>query len=84
MITHFQKVETIQEELSDMGYVFPTALRWTSDDIDLALERAQLSVDWDRQTKFELLKEFFEQNEGCIVQFINSKLDDFVEDKHEI
>jgi hypothetical protein len=84
MITHFQKVETIQEELSDMGYVFPTALRWTSDDIDLALERAQLSVDWDRQTKFELLKEFFEQNEGCIVQFINSKLNDFVEDKHEI
>lgn len=84
MITHFQKVETIQEELSDMGYVFPTALRWTSDDIDLALERAQLSVDWDRQTKLELLKEFFEQNEGCIVQFINSKLNDFVEDKHEI
>jgi hypothetical protein len=84
MITHFQKVETIQEELSDMGYVFPTALRWTNDDIDLALERAQLSVDWDRQTKFELLKEFFEQNEGCIVQFINSKLNDFVEDKHEI
>ena len=84
MITHFQKVETIQEELSDMGYVFPTALRWTSDDIDFALERAQLSVDWDRQTKFELLKEFFEQNEGCIVQFINSKLNDFVEDKHEI
>lgn len=84
MITHFQKVDTIQEELSDMGYVFPTALRWTNDDIDLALDRAQLSVDWDKQTKFELLKKFFEQNEGCIVQFINSKLNDFVEDKHEI
>jgi len=84
MITHFQKVETIQEELSDMGYVFPTALRWTSDDIDLALEKAQLSVDWDRQTKFELLKEFFEQNEGCIVQFINERLTNFIEEKNEI
>lgn len=84
MINHFQKVEAVQSELTNMGYVFPSALRWTNDDVDLALERLELLVEWDKQAKFELLQEFFEQNEQGIVQFINERLTNFIEEKNEI
>ena len=72
MINHFQKVEAVQSELTNMGYV------------DLALERLELLVEWDKQAKFELLQEFFEQNEQGIVQFINERLTNFIEEKNEI
>jgi hypothetical protein len=81
MINHFQKVETVQSELTNMGYVFPSALRWTNDDVDFALERLKLLVEWDKQAKINLLEEFFESNEQRIVQFINESLSDFIEEK---
>jgi hypothetical protein len=84
MTNHFQKVEAVQSELTNMGYVFPLALRWTNDDVDFALERLKLLVEWDKQAKFELLQEFFEQNEQGIVQFINERLKNFIEEKNEI
>lgn len=83
-MTYYDKVETVQSELINMGYVFPSALRWTNDDVDFALERLKLLVEWDKQAKFELLQEFFEQNEQGIVQFINERLTNFIEEKNEI
>jgi len=84
MANHFQKVKEVQKELTNIGYVFPVALRWTNDDVDFALERLKLLVEWDKQAKFELLQEFFEQNEQGIVQFINERLTNFIEEKNEL
>jgi len=84
MTNHYEKVEAVQKELTNIGYVFPVALRWTNDDVDFALERLKLLVEWDKQAKFELLQEFFEQNEVELTNFINERLTNFIEEKNEI
>lgn len=81
MTNHFQKVDTVQSELTNMGYVFPSALRWTNDDVDMVLERLNHNAGWSKQEKMDLLEKFFNVHEDYIVEFINNSLIGFIEDK---
>lgn len=80
-MTYYDKVAMVQKELMGINCIFPSALRWTADDVDMALERLNHNVDWSKQDKINLLEEFFESNEQRIVQFINESLSDFIKEK---
>lgn len=78
MINHYQKVEAVQKELTNMNYVFPIALRWSIDDIDFTFDRIGQEMNLERKDKLELLEKFFDHNEEELTNFINERLTDFI------
>ncbi len=78
MIHHYQKVEAVQKELTNMNYVFPIALRWSTDDVDSTFDRIGKEMNLEKKDKLELLEKFFEHNEERLTNFINERLDDFI------
>jgi hypothetical protein len=76
------KHETLVKKLEEHGYSYPSALRWSTEDIDTALivigkkeHIKQMSVT----DKKMLLDAFFERNEDYIIEEINDRLADFLE-----
>jgi hypothetical protein len=80
-MTYYDKVAMVQKELMGINCIFPSALRWTADDVDMALERLNHNVDWSKQDKINLLEKFFNIHEDYIVEFINNSLIGFIEEK---
>lgn len=80
-MTYYDKVAMVQKELMGINCIFPSALRWTTDDVDMALGRLNHSAEWSKQDKMELLEKFFNIHEDYIVEFINNSLIGFIEDK---
>ena len=78
MTNHYQKVEAVHKELTNMNYVFPIALRWSIDDIDSTFDRIGQEMNLERKDKLELLEKFFEYNEEQLTNFINERLTDFI------
>ena len=78
MTTHFQKVEAVQKELTNMNYVFPIALRWGINDIDSTFDRIGQEMNLEKKDKLELLEKFFDHNEEQLTNFINERLADFI------
>ena len=80
-MTYYDKVAMVQKELMGINCIFPSALGWTADDVDMALERLNHNVDWSKQDKINLLEKFFNIHEDYIVEFINNSLIGFIEEK---
>jgi hypothetical protein len=76
------KTETLIAKLKEKGYVFPTVLQWTADDIDARLRSIALADEiklMDKLDKIMLLEAFFEEYEDEICEFINQRLEDHLE-----
>jgi hypothetical protein len=76
------KTETLIAKLKEKGYVFPTALQWTADDIDARLRAVGNANEiplMDKTDKVMLLEDFFDVHEDEICEFINQKLEDYLE-----
>ena len=78
MTNHYQKVEAVQKELTNMNYVFPIALRWGINDIDSTFDRIGQEMNLEKKDKLELLEKFFDHNEEQLTNFINERLADFI------
>lgn len=76
------KTETLISKLKEKGYVFPTVLQWTADDIDARLRAIgqgdQIKL-MDKTDKMMLLDDFFSEYEDEICEFINQKLEDHLD-----
>jgi hypothetical protein len=76
------KTETLISKLKEKGYVFPTVLQWTANDIDARLKEIgqgdQVKMI-SQEDKLYLLEDFFNEHEDQICEFINQKLEDFLE-----
>lgn len=76
------KTETLISKLKEKGYVFPTVLQWTADDIDARLRAIgqgnQIKL-MDKTDKMMLLDDFFNEYEDEICEFINQKLEDHLD-----
>ena len=70
MTNHYQKVEAVQKELTNMNYVFPIALRWGINDIDSTFDRIGQEMNLGKKDKLELLEKFFDHNEEQLTDFI--------------
>jgi len=76
------KYETLVKKLEEHGYSYPSALRWSTEDIDTALHiigKKEYIKQMSITDKKMLLDAFFERNEDYIVEEINSRLADFLE-----
>ncbi len=76
------KTETLISKLKEKGYVFPTVLQWTANDIDARLRVVGLADETKLMSKLDkimLLEAFFEEHEDQICEFINQRLEDYLE-----
>jgi hypothetical protein len=76
------KYETLVKKLEEHGYAYPSALRWSTEDIDTALiviGKKEYIKQMSVTDKKMLLDAFFERNEDYIVEEINDRLADFLE-----
>ena len=76
------KTETLITQLKNKGYVFPTVLQWKADDIDMRMRsigQGDQLLLMSRTDKAMLLDDFFQTFEDDICEFINQKLEDFLE-----
>lgn len=76
------KTETLIKQLEAKGYVYPSCLQWTTEDVDLRLnsmgqkDNVRFMSDTDKRI---LLDCFFERIEDDLMEYINIKLEDFLE-----
>lgn len=76
------KTEQIISKLKEKGYVFPTCLQWTAEDIDLRLRSLGLQehlITMNQTDKIMLLDDFFIEIEDIITEFINKELEEYLE-----
>lgn len=76
------KTEQIISKLKEKGYVLPTCLQWTAEDIDLRLRSLGLQkhlITMNQTDKIMLLDDFFIHNEDIIMEFINKELEEYLE-----
>lgn len=76
------KTEKIISNLKEKGYVFPTCLQWTVDDIDLRMRAIGQGSELPLMSatdKRMLLDDFFVEYEDDIVEFINQRVEDYLE-----
>ena len=76
------KTETLIKQIEAKGYVYPSCLRWTADDIDLRLTSLGLQEHlktMSQTDKIMLLDDFFIHNEDIITEFINIELEEYLE-----
>jgi hypothetical protein len=76
------KYETLVKKLEEHGYAYPSALRWSTEDIDASLRvigKKEYIKQMSVTDKKMLLDTFFERNEDYIIEEINDRLADFLE-----
>ena len=76
------KTETLIQKLEEKQYVLPNALRWKLDDIDLRMRAIGQGSELPLMSatdKRMLLDDFFVEYEDDIVEFINQRLEDYLE-----
>ena len=76
------KTETIISKLKEKGFVYPECLQWTAGDIDPRLRAIGLADEinlMSQDDKVMLLDEFFSEHEDLIIEFINQKLEQHLE-----
>lgn len=74
--------EKLIGKLKEKGFVYPNCLRWTAEDIDLRLKSIGLEDEinlMSQDDKVMLLDEFFSEHEDLIIEFINQKLEQHLE-----
>ena len=76
------KTKTIISKLKEKGFVYPDCLQWTAGDIDPRLRAIGLADEinlMSQDDKVMLLDEFFSEHEDLIIEFINQKLEQHLE-----
>ena len=74
------KTETLIKQLETKGYVYPYCLQWTLEDIDLRLNSmGHKDVFISEDDKRIFLECFFERIEDDLMEYINNKLEDFLD-----
>ncbi len=74
-MTPYQSPQDLQEVLEQNKFVFPLALRWCTDDIDIINDNQRTFTD---EQKIHILNRFFEVHEREIIEMINDKLCEFI------
>lgn len=77
------KTETLISKLKEKGYVFPTCLQWTDKDIDARMKAIGQGDELKTLTQLDkqmILESFFDCAEDLICEYINQKLEDYLED----
>lgn len=69
--------------LNEHGFVYPLPLRWHTDDVQLALDNSPYERDWTQPMQLQILEQFFGDHEEEIIQFINERLQNYIEERIE-
>lgn len=74
-INPYQTIQDLQQTLEQNRFVFPLALRWCTDDVDIINDNQHTFTD---EQKIRILNKFFEAHERDIIEMINNKLCEFI------
>lgn len=77
-ISPYQSPQDLQQTLEQNNFVFPLALRWCTDDIDIINESLDEKLRLTDEQKIEILNKFFARHERDIIEMINDRLCEFI------
>ena len=79
------KTESLKKKLRENKTVLPSCLTWSTEDIDLRMnalgKQSELALMTDEE-KLYLLDAFFMQHEDDLMEFINQRLESWLNTNH--